>query len=270
MSIGLNSVDPNHYHGWSGELLACEADAKAMSRIASSEGFNATTLLTAQATRSNIENSILDAAKTLKSGDIFMLDYSGHGGDLPDLNGDEIDAQDETWCLYDGELVDDELNVLLSKFAAGVRVLVFSDSCHSGTVTKAAYLMPDIDVTNSNVDSTGARYRFMPSTLALHTYEDNKEFYDGILKKKINDADLVKASVLLISGCQDNQLSKDGIFNSLFTAKLLEVWRDGNFDGDYGYFHKMITMRMPPMQTPNYYTTGQPDRVFERQRPFKI
>lgn len=32
--IGLNSVDPNHYQGWRGSLVACEADADDMAAIA--------------------------------------------------------------------------------------------------------------------------------------------------------------------------------------------------------------------------------------------
>lgn len=47
-----------------------------------------------------------------------MLSYSGHGGQLPDLNGDESDGRDETWCFFDGELVDDELYNSFSQFAA--------------------------------------------------------------------------------------------------------------------------------------------------------
>ena len=34
LTIGLNSVDPKHYAGWSGELNACEADAEDMASIA--------------------------------------------------------------------------------------------------------------------------------------------------------------------------------------------------------------------------------------------
>ena len=139
LSIGLNSVDPRHYGGWAGELNACEADAAEMSALAKSQGFRPTVLLTRRATRARVQAELGKAARQLAAGDIFMLSYSGHGGQLPDLNRDEPDAQDETWCLFDGELVDDELHALLGKFAAGVRVLVFSDSCHSGTAVRAAW-----------------------------------------------------------------------------------------------------------------------------------
>ena len=36
--VGLNAVDPKHYEGWSGELLACEFDAKDMTALAKSSG----------------------------------------------------------------------------------------------------------------------------------------------------------------------------------------------------------------------------------------
>ena len=55
------------------------------------------------------------AAKALKPGDLFFLTYSGHGGQVPDVTGDEDDKQDETWCLYDGQLIDDELYFELSR-----------------------------------------------------------------------------------------------------------------------------------------------------------
>ena len=100
-----------------------------MTSVGKSRGFKVTTLLTKEATRERVIKTIRKASRTLKSGDIFMLSYSGHGGQLPDRNEDEADAMDETWCLYDGELVDDEMYSLYGGFALGVRILVFSDSC---------------------------------------------------------------------------------------------------------------------------------------------
>lgn len=272
LTMGLNLVDPKHYGGWSGELSACEADAEDMASIAKSKRFEVKTLLTKAATRTQVTRSILNAAKKLKSGDIFMLSYSGHGGQLPDLNNDEPDAQDETWCLYDGELVDDELYALFGRFARGVRILVFSDSCHSGTIVKIAYYQGTAAVRSSGIGSQAVRYRFMPPDVALRTYRNNRKFYDPLLKNiKLRDAKAaVKASVLLISGCQDNQLSSDGDFNGLFTAQLLRVWKNGTFKGNYKGFHKAILRRMPPDQTPNYFWAGQQDVTFETQRPFTI
>jgi metacaspase-1 len=136
LSIGLNAVNPNHYAGWSGELNGCELDAKDMANIAKTQGLSVETLKTASATRSAILGKLSALAGKLKRGDLLVVSYSGHGGQIPDKNGDEEDGMDETWCLYDGELLDDELNQAWSKFQDEVRILVFSDSCHSGTVLK--------------------------------------------------------------------------------------------------------------------------------------
>ena len=271
LTIGLNSVDPKHYGGWSGDLNACEADAEDMAAIAKSRKFTVKSLLTKAATRAQAISEITKAAKSLKSGDIFLLSYSGHGGQLPDLNNDEPDAEDETWCLYNGELVDDELYSLFGRFAKGVRILVFSDSCHSGTVVKQAYYQGTMGLRGSAV-SRDVKYRFMPPDAALRTYRANKAFYDQILKaKKARKVEQgVKASILLISGCQDNQLSQDGDFNGLFTGQLLKVWKNGAYRGKYKAFHKAIVRRMPPDQTPNYFWAGTHDPAFEAQKPFTV
>ncbi len=111
-------------------MAACEFDAVDYAEIAKSRNFEVKTLLTKEATRTNVIDEISKAANSSKAGDMFMLSYSGHGGWLTDLNDDEEDGMDETMCLYDGHLIDDELNALFAKFGEGVRVL-YSDSCHS-------------------------------------------------------------------------------------------------------------------------------------------
>jgi len=130
--IGLNAVDPKQYSGWSGELSGCEFDAKDMRAIAKKHGFATTLRLTKSATRNKILGDLKRAAKKLRRNDIFFLSYSGHGGQVPNTGNDfEPDGFDETGCLYDGELIDDELYAALANFAAGVRIFVLSDSCHS-------------------------------------------------------------------------------------------------------------------------------------------
>lgn len=262
LHLGLNSIDPNHYGGWSGPLVACENDAIDMELIAKSKGFTSSKLLTKQATRTSVLNQIRSAMKELHPGDIFLLSYSGHGGQLPDISAEESDGLDETWCLFDGQLVDDELYQLWAEFSADIRILVFSDSCHSGTVTKAA------SATQAVIDNNNPTYRCMPAEIVHRTYNLNKAFYDKILTNLKEPS--VKAPVKLISGCQDNQLSLDGPFNGLFTGTLKRIWNGGKFQGNYELFHTKITLQMPSDQTPNLFGIGQSNATFDNQDPFTI
>lgn len=282
LHLGLNAVSPAHYGGWSGDLTACEADADDMRAIAVSKGIKPTVLMTKQATRAAVLAALRKAAKALKRGDLFLLTYSGHGGQVPDVTGEEADRQDETWCLWDGQLIDDELYLELSKFAAGVRILVLSDSCHSGTVTRD--VMPNTP-----------RARMMPPLIARRTYRDHQAFYDQLQrdvakeagKAGVIDPDAALAqvavsstrlttvvntfapSVILISGCQDNQTSMDGDFNGAFTGRLLQVWNSGRFTGNYTQFRNLIVAGLPPTQTPNLFVLGSA-AAFLAQRPFTV
>lgn len=262
LHVALDRVNPKHYDGWDGKLLACEYDARDMEKLARAAGFKSRFLLTAKATAEAFTNSISKAASQLKTGDLFLLTYSGHGGQVPDRNGDEQDGKDETFVLYDRQLVDDELYALWSQFAPGVRILVLADCCHSGTNVRAA-LYRGIGVET--------QFRAMPVAVGERTYRKHRALYDGI-QKDFRDGEKVaiNASVLLISGCQDNQLSADGDRNGLFTETLLKVWKGGSFSGSYTTFHKTIQRRMPPWQSPNLYRAGVRNYHYESEQPFTI
>jgi metacaspase-1 len=283
--VGLNAVDARHYGGWSGDLVACEFDAKDMAAIARSAGMRSTLLLTKKATRRSVLAALRAASKALRAGDLLLLTYSGHGGQIADVSGEERDKLDETWCLFDGELIDDEVFLALSRFAAGVRIFVLSDSCHSGTVTRAR--VPEDD-------TPGGRSRMMPPAVAMRTYREHQAFYDKLQrdvakaagKAATPDPDTAlarivvsrrltaiakrcKASVILISGCQDNQTSMDGDHNGAFTEQLLRVWDDGSFEGNYAQLHAAIKARMPRTQVPNLFTLGRAGK-FLAARPFTV
>jgi len=272
LHIGLNKIDPSHY-GTDGALAACEFDAKDMQQLAVDHDFDHSLLLTQAATRDAVISGIQDAAKSLQSGDIFFLSYAGHGAQVPDTNRDEPDGRDETWCLYDGMLIDDELHQLWGTFNDGVRILVLSDSCHSGTVTRAAAFPP------AGGEGLPAE-RYLPEPVALRTFRTNRSFYEEILKrleealKKAKHQVKLKAptgtNIVLMSGCQDNQTSLDGKDNGLFTGTLLSVWNEGKFTGSYQDLHKRIVSRMPARQTPNLYTLGGDTSAFLAGRPFQI
>ncbi len=287
LHLGLNSVDPGAYEGWDGPLAACEFDAKDMAAIARSKGMKPTVLLTKKATRAGFLAHLRMAVKSLKSGDLFFLTFSGHGGQVPDSNRDEPDRKDETWCLFDGQLIDDELYFELSRFAAGVRVLVLSDSCHSGSVTRARPTPPP----------AGWRAKLMPAGVGMRVYDAHKAFYDKLQAevakaaggKAVVDPDAAlanvaltgpaaqatalvgtfKPAVILISGCQDNQTSLDGDHNGAFTEQLLQVWNHGKFKNGYANFHARIKAAMPSSQTPNLFVLG-PASAFLKQTPFSV
>lgn len=275
--IGLNSVDPAKYGGWSGDLNACEFDANDMRAIAEDAGFSATALLTPEATSQGVLNALKTAARELEGGDTLLVTYSGHGGQIPDSKGDEVDAQDETWVLYDRQVLDDELYAAYSTFARGVRIAVFSDSCHSGTVARfgppAAYGTSAPAIAPVNPGTVGARSRAMPPALAQRDFLQRRAVYEGVSERRSvaeteANEDLMAASLILISGCQDNQLSLDGTYNGLFTATLLTVWNGGQFEGGYRRLRNRIVARMPETQTPSFTTVGRVDGEFVRSKPF--
>jgi metacaspase-1 len=270
--IGLNTVDPAHYNGWDGRLQACEFDAQDMQGIAEAKGFESTILLTQEATAERVTAAIRDAAGQLEAGDILFLTYSGHGGQVPDTNSDEEDANDETWVLYDRQLVDDELFALWAEFEPGTRMFVLSDSCHSGSVTRDLFdaLVPLI-AEKGMVDTPKPRTKELPRDVQDATYRANEEVYKAIQSSHQSGETVeVGASVILISGCQDNQLSLDGDRNGLFTQTLLGVWQDGKWEGGHRQFWKAIGGKMPPSQSPNYFRTGARNPEFRRQTPLTI
>jgi hypothetical protein len=290
LHIGLNLVSAAAYEGWDGPLAACEFDANDMAAIAKTKGMKPSVLLTKKATRAAVLAGMRSAAKTLKAGDLYFLTFSGHGGQVPDTNRDEPDRKDETWCLYDGQLIDDELYFELSRFAAGVRVLVFSDSCHSGSVTRERTPPPP---------PPGQRAKLMPEAVGRRVYAAHQAQYDKLqaevakaakaANKAIADPDAAlaqvavtgpalqaitlvgafKPAVLLISGCQDNQTSMDGENNGAFTEKLLKVWDHGKFTGNYASFHARIRAALPSSQSPNLFTLG-PAAAFVKEKPFTV
>lgn len=284
LHIGINEVSAAHYAGWTGPLAACEYDAHDMAALAQAQGMKSSLLITRKATRARVLAGIRQAAKASRSGDLFFLSFSGHGGQVPDVSGEEPDKLDETWCLYDGQLIDDELYWELSRFQAGVRILVLSDSCHSGTVVRAPRPAPG---------TPEQRPRIMPRAVGLRVYAEHRAFYDRLQTEvakaaggRVQDPDtalaqvavsgrlgkIVKAfhpSVLLISGCQDNQFSMDGNHNGAFTEQLLSVWNNGGFKGSYASFHARVRAGLPPSQSPNLFTLG-PAAAFLKQAPFSV
>jgi hypothetical protein len=299
LHIGLNRVDNSQYPGYTiPDLAGCINDANSMKSIAQQAGFSTMDqLLDGQATAMNVLQKINEASSQLCNGDIFLLTYSGHGSQVPDETGEEEDGMNETWVLYDRQLIDNELFSCWKKFAAGVRIFVTSDSCHSGSMVRMLLLNymhdknpgkrslrktfteSDIEIFNRQLEKhpsrsvlVGPTRKSIPIAASLQNYVRNKTLYQNIqfLTRNAKAANEFPASLIYISGCQDNQLSGDGATNGVFTGRLLEVWNNGAFTGHYKSFYDTIIADMPADQTPNYMTLGSNIAPFEAQRPFCV
>jgi len=73
--------------------------------------------------------------------DLVLIYFSGHGAQIPDANGDEVDGKDETLVFFDSrvggrcDLLDDELYQLIRRLKAK-HIVVILDACHSSSATK--------------------------------------------------------------------------------------------------------------------------------------
>ena len=275
--IGINKVDPGHYDGWDGALNVCEADAnKIVSYLKKKKFGSVTRLLTKEATRANVISALDKMATDAKAGDVVVIYYSGHGGnEIPDFNKDEDDPWsdrfDETWCLYDAQLIDDELYYQWKKFKKGVRIIVMSDSCFSGDIAKLMVL------------AKRGPSKAMPKKEGEKTYQKNKKFYNKIVKElaskelktfKTNKKGKIVASLLQISSSQEFQTSNAETDqfpnNSLFTAVFFKIINAAKKMKSYEQLIATLKKSMPDFQMPKEQMLGDLSLKLQLNKPFSI
>lgn len=104
-------------------------------------------LLDGQATRDAILRSWAAMVERSKPGDILVLHYAGHGGQSPErVRGSEATGKDSELLLggftpqapgnYE-RIVDDEINGMLSSAPTDRVIILVTDACHSGTMTRS-------------------------------------------------------------------------------------------------------------------------------------
>lgn len=286
LHIGVNRVDPDHY-GIEGELSGCENDARDMAALALEQGFRARMLLTENATLSNVTKEIKWAANRLVNGDTFLISYAGHGTFINDESGEETDRRDETWCLFDSMLIDDELYVLWDRFKAGVKIIVLLDSCHSGTVSQGLNQRIDpvtrrpippkgfpIAVSASRFFDSGVRVGMpgQPSKSRSQTvFDSNIKFYTNRLKKIKKREDLnIQANIVQLSACSDHEEAREGSENGVFTHLIKQVWDGGKFSGTYMDMNKQINQLIGDFQHPGFSRVGDTSMNLADMKPFTI
>ena len=188
--VGIN------YKNTPNELYGCINDTKNIQSILQNKyGFNNFVFLTDETNKKPTKQNILYTLTQLLvnsiSGDSLFFLYSGHGTCTADLNGDEVDRQDELIVPINATnikscILDDELNLIIkSNLKPGVKLFALFDSCFSGTVLDLKYNFDKLDtmITNSNTDDT-------------------------------------LGQVIMISGCNDYQTSADAFINNKNTGAM--------------------------------------------------
>lgn len=139
--------------GW--HKLSSANDARLMRILMLQQGFqdrNIITLADKKATKTNIQKALENLIAQSDKSDVVVFHFSGHGQQITDLNGDEMDGYDESLIPFDAlktpsetyngnnHLLDDELNGYLNrlrkKIGTNGDVIFFLDACHSGTATR--------------------------------------------------------------------------------------------------------------------------------------
>jgi hypothetical protein len=124
-------------------LTGCVADAKLWAETLQARGaIIHAMLLNAAATKRGIIDAWQAVCARAKPGDTVVIQYAGHGTQVPDLSGDETDRLDEAWVPYDYDsgnaLVDDEIGGLIDNHTPhGVSLVLITDCCNSGSNTRA-------------------------------------------------------------------------------------------------------------------------------------
>jgi len=182
-----------------------------------------------RATKANILSRLEWLVAGSKAGDLLIFQYSGHGSQVRDRNGDELnDHMDEILCPtdldWDDPLTDDIVATYFKRIPKGAFLTFICDACHSGTMDRSL-VSP-----NSNPHPT--KERFLPPPADILARSRGRD----LKTKKVGCRSLFKSNGnvtyseqrhMLLSGCRDDQTSADafidGKYQGAMTASLLKM-----------------------------------------------
>ena len=206
LCIGIND-----YPGTDSDLYGCVNDANDWADALQARGFTCKRMLNSEATGDRIRKEMTALAKEGQDGDIVVVFFAGHGSVVPDLDGDEADGQDECWCPHDvgtnGVVTDDELNQIYEKRHKGVRWVLISDSCNSGTMSRKSRL--DAEIMEASFHR--ARARFLAPDVFAQSGQASLLASRSV--KRYSASAPGRRGPLLLAGCQEDQESMDAWFN---------------------------------------------------------
>jgi hypothetical protein len=188
---------------------------------------NVCRILDSEATSTRIKAELERLARRVKSDqDEVLIYYSGHGSQVEDLDGDELDSFDETFFVHDSgtpggqQVLDDDIGRAIDAIHTKTKLItLLVDACHSGTVARGT----DDD-----------RARQVPRDPPKLTDEEHEQIIAKAAARKEQVADLVALpdGVVLVVGATDATLSYEPgsigpgqTLNGYFTGALAQALR---------------------------------------------
>ena len=240
-------------------LEGCVADALAWAAALKKRGFATELLLQADATRQNILDRIGRLLRESRAGDVLVVQFSGHGTQLQDLNGDEDELQDEALCPHDyaagAFVLDDDLRAVFRQVPPGVSATLFADCCHSGSVARLFGSLP-------TPVPTGNRARFMSARTAetdfntLHrAFRTNLAASNGASNGARKPAPASRAAMRVVnfSACLPEQVAYESNGSGAFTVRALRLLDKLTADVTHRQFQEQLRhafLRHTPLQSP--------------------
>ena len=195
--VGINYTGVT-YNNKKVELKGCINDITNMSaKLKETNKFVITTLTDETPilpTRVNIITEFTKLLCNANPGDLLYFHFSGHGSNIPDVSGDELDGFDDVIFPLDMKLIsDDELKIIINEnLKKDVALVAVFDCCSSGSVLDLKYQY--LDSLSSDKDS-----------LTIHPLVKETE-----------------GRVFCISGCDDTQTSADVYISKQYQGAATE------------------------------------------------
>jgi hypothetical protein len=267
-------------------LRRSEDFAWRMASLAAQAGYESMLVLRgAEATRRAVHDALTAAAGTMTQGDVLLVSFTGHGCLEADTNREERHGYDATWCLYDGEILDDRLAGYWRLFESGVRIIIVADGCHTGDSARGddddtATASPAPRRTRGEGDAyrdsdfaSPAPRRMRGEGDACRDSDDRSTSaadHSGSCIAPPDETDGIQASVLLLASAGTDQKAQEG----LFTEHLLELWNGGAFTGSFCELYQQVRERVVTArnfrQEPQIQMLGSPDPGFPLERAFHL
>ena len=263
-------VDKYKNSAWN--LEGCTLDAAVMSGMFQDHfgfpGDNIRLLMDDRATKAKIVEHLDWLVRDSKPGDVLVFFYAGHGSQVRDRNGDELeDAMDEILCPHDLDwddaLTDDILHSYFKRVPQGANLSIVFDCCHSGTGTRSllAPVTPKGEVIGE-IEYSKTRYIKPPIDI------EHRSRGIALRSRRVGET-IIKENQVLMAACGSHQEAQEKRFKGqargAFSFYLGAALKRANWKMTYREAHEATLTRMRDHNFIQIPQLEGPDEFLNRQ-----